>query len=86
MPLLKHFHWLLYLQGEVCLTPHLIFCDLGSACHFSLLALPPNEIICCFPKAPYVFFRPPVVCTSCFLRLDYSSQQVFIEQVVSAGT
>lgn len=37
LSLLRHFHWLLSPQGEVCLTWHLTFHDRASACHFKSL-------------------------------------------------
>ena len=72
-PLLKDFHCLVYPQGEVCFTWLSAFHDLAAACCFSLLALPPNEITAASSKYTICFFRPPGLCISCFLCLDYSS-------------
>ena len=84
-PLLKHFHWLLYPQGEVCLTWHSAFHDLAAAWRFSLLAFPPNEITCCFPKAHHMFFSGlQAFALAVFYAWTTLPHQVFIEHVVSA--
>lgn len=80
MSLLKHFHWPLSPQGEVCLTWRLTFHDLASACHFKPLGTSSKRNCLVLPQSTLCVFlsRPPGFCTSCFLGWDYSSSNKYL--------